>query len=255
MSMVIRRNGTSTERLLLSDRAYAALREAIITGALPPGSKISEPMVARRFGISRGPLREAIRRLEERQLVTRVPQRGVRVVELSAETLIDIFLVREVLEGLAARLAAERISQTDIDDLHRLLDAHETALDASDIYYQRDRDWDFHYRIAVCSGSRKLAELLGSDFYQLVRLYRYQHALAPGRARRAWLEHRSILAAIADRDGELAEFLMRRHVATARTVVQTALLAAGTPARGGGRGETSARPKLTINDCEKGVPS
>ena len=90
----------------LVDTLFERLSEAIVTGELAPGSKLSEPRLAARYGVSRAPLREAIRRLEERKLVQRTPRQGVRVVVPSLATAVELFKIREVLEGLAAREAA-----------------------------------------------------------------------------------------------------------------------------------------------------
>ena len=105
-----------------SDKTLAAnvmdlLVTAIVKGEIPPGTKISEPELARTYGISRGPLREAIRRLEGLRLVELKPHVGARVVQLSIKELIEIYRVREALEGMASRLAAEHMSQEEIDDL------------------------------------------------------------------------------------------------------------------------------------------
>ncbi|MEA3644303.1 MAG: GntR family transcriptional regulator, partial [Lamprobacter sp.] len=101
----------------LTDRLFDALQRAIVEGEMPQGSKISEPELARRHGVSRGSLREAIARLEACKLVERRPNLGARVVELSAEQLIEIFQLREALEGMAARLAAEAMTDAEIDAL------------------------------------------------------------------------------------------------------------------------------------------
>src|ERR1700738_2025119 len=95
----------------LADRAFGLLSEATIKPDPLPGSKSSEPEIARRYGVSRGPLREAIRRLQERKLVTRTPHFGARVVSLSPATLAEIFTVRAALEGIAARDAATNITR------------------------------------------------------------------------------------------------------------------------------------------------
>lgn len=216
-------DGGGTAQRTLADQVYEALVNAIITGELAPGSKISEPELARRFGMSRGPLREAIRRLEARRLVTRTAHVGARVVKLDRDVLIEMFMVREALEGMAARLAAERMEDREIEELETLLDSHAEALRHGRIYYQREYDWDFHYRIVVGARSPMIEEVLCGDLYQLVKLYRYQHSSNPGRAERALTEHRRVVAALKDRDAELAELLMRRHISTARSVLQASL--------------------------------
>lgn len=220
-----------TGQQTLADQVYDALVNAIVTGELAPGSKISEPELARRFGMSRGPLREAIRRLEARRLVTRTAHVGARVVELKRDVLIEMFVLREALEGMAARLAAERMEDGEIAELEALLEAHEKSLERDNVYYQREHDWDFHYRIVKGARSPMIEEALCGDLYQLFKLYRYQHKTSPGRAPRALTEHRRVVEALKDRDADLAELLMRRHISTARSVLQASIAQMDSEAR------------------------
>lgn len=218
-------NATPRARTL-ADQVYGALVEAIVTGELPAGSRVTEVDLARRYNVSRGPLREAIQRLEQQRLVTRTAHVGARIAELSTEVLLEIFLAREALEGMAARLAAERMSDAELDELGRVLDTHNAEMDDSPVYYQREGDWDFHYRVAKGARNGLIEDFLCGDLYHLIRLYRYQHKASPGRGRRALVEHRRILDALRDRDGDLAEILMRRHIATARKVLEASISSA-----------------------------
>ena len=206
----------------LSDHVFRCIQSAIVRGEIAPGSKISEPELARAYGISRGPLREAIRRLEGQRLLVRVPHAGARVVSLSPGELLELYEIRESLEGMACRLAAERMSEAEIDELRRVLDTHErdAAFQAGVGYYQQEGDFDFHYRIIQGSGNRTLSNLLCNELYQLVRMYRIQFSTMPNRPRQAFNEHHRILDAIAERDGELAELLMRRHIAASKRNVE-----------------------------------
>ena len=108
----------------LSGRTTVALREAIITGQITAGEKLNEPRLAEQFSVSRGPLREAIRRLVSMRLVTYVPNQGASVVTLDPQSIIDLYEVREALEGKAAALAARNMSEQDIAKLHDLLEIH-----------------------------------------------------------------------------------------------------------------------------------
>ncbi|MNZ90510.1 HTH-type transcriptional repressor CsiR [compost metagenome] len=202
----------------LSDHVFRRIQSAIVRGDIAPGSKISEPELARAYGISRGPLREAIRRLEGQRLLVRVPHAGARVVSLTQAELIELYEIRESLEGMACRLAAERMSEAEIEELRRVLETHQSdeAFQAGRGYYQQEGDFDFHYRIIQGSGNRTLSNLLCNELYQLVRMYRIQFSATPNRPRQAFAEHHRILDAIADRDGELAELLMRRHIAASK---------------------------------------
>jgi len=206
----------------LSEHVFRLIQAAIVKGEIAPGSKISEPELARTYGISRGPLREAIHRLEGQKLLVRIPHVGARVVSLNHAELIELYEIRESLEGMACRLAAERMSEAEIAELRSVLGTHERdeAFQAGVGYYQQEGDFDFHYRIIKGSGNRTLAKLLCDELYQLVRMYRIQFSTTPNRPRQAFAEHHRILDAIADRDGELAELLMRRHIAASKRNVE-----------------------------------
>ncbi|TWH77358.1 transcriptional regulator, GntR family [Azomonas agilis] len=206
----------------LSEQVFRQIQSAIVRGEIPPGAKISEPELARTYGISRGPLREAIHRLEGQKLLVRVPHVGARVVSLSHAELIELYEIRESLEGMACRLAAERMTPQDIDELRRVLDTHERdeAFRAGVGYYQQEGDFDFHYRIIQGCGNTTLARMLCGELYQLVRMYRIQYSTTPNRPRQAFNEHHRILDAIAEGDAELAELLMRRHIAASRRNVE-----------------------------------
>ena len=182
----------------------------------------AETELAERFGTSRGPLREALRRLESRHLVERTPHVGVRIAALDHRALIEIYYLREALEGMAARLAAAHMTAEEIAGLEALLAAHEQdeALRADTAYFQQEGDFDFHYRIIQASGNATLSQLLCGDLYQLVRMYRIQFSSTPNRPHQAFAEHQRILEAIAEGDGELAELLMRRHIAASRRNVE-----------------------------------
>ncbi|HSP00156.1 MAG TPA: GntR family transcriptional regulator [Thioalkalivibrio sp.] len=204
--------------ITLSERVFARLRQAIVEGEISAGSKISEPELASAYGISRGPLREAIGRLEACRLVERRANVGARVVTLTQADLMELYLLRESLEGLAARLAAERITDPEISQLRGLLGEHEQKVELQEgvAYFQKEGDPDFHYRIVQASGNARLIQLLCNDLYHLMRMYRYQFGMASSRAQDAFREHGHIVEAIADRDAEMAEILMRRHVRVSR---------------------------------------
>lgn len=205
------------EERTLSDKASSRLTQAIVTGELAQGQKLSEADLATRFGISRGPLREAIRQLEGMRLVTRVPHAGARVVMLDKSMLADLYRVREALEGMACRMAAQAMSQEEIDTLFMLLNRHEEEINAADglTYFQSEGDFDFHFQIALGSRNQMLIDLLAGELYQLLRMCRYRTSHLAKRTRPALQQHRQIAEAIAERDGDLAELLMRRHISGA----------------------------------------
>lgn len=202
----------------VSDSVLSRLSDAILSGDLKPGAKISEPEVSRRYGISRAPLREAIRRLEERSLVSRVPRQGARVVVLSPRRIEQIFVIREAIEGMAARAAALRITDAEIASLQASVDRqHEASRETgSHAYPFKTLDTDYHAAIARASGNEFLVKFLCEDYYALVELCRRAQRRRPERSRRSLIEHGQIVDALAQRDPDLAELLMRRHVAAAR---------------------------------------
>lgn len=203
----------------LAEQVYARLSAAILSGELGPGAKISEPALARQYGVSRGPLREALHRLQERRLITRSINQGPRVITPTPQGLVELFVVREALEGMAARLAAQHASDAEIAALRAAVT--ETADAPGEPAhmcsgFDEQRDHDFHAAIARSSGSPMLIDLLCGELYALLRLYR---GIAPGErphGRPAIIEHTRIVSAIEDRDPDLAELFMRRHIAAAR---------------------------------------
>ncbi|MGB7550469.1 MAG: GntR family transcriptional regulator [Chromatiaceae bacterium] len=211
--------------ITLADQIFTRMRREIVEGQIPPGSKMSEPELARRYGISRGPLREALRRLESSSLVVRRANVGARVIDLSSAQLLDLYYLREALEGMAARLAAERMSAAEIEELRALIALHErqVAQDHGLAYYQSEGDLDFHFCIVRGSHNARLQDLLENDLYHLVRMYRCQFGMVGPRAPTALREHGQIVEAIAERDGELAEILMRRHIRASRQQVERRL--------------------------------
>ncbi len=198
----------------LADLATHKLAQSIVTGELAQGQKLNEAELAERFGMGRGPLREALRHLEGMRLVKRTPNAGARVVILDRKTLSDLYAVREALEGMACRIAASQMSDEDIAQLAALLDRHETQIEkqGGKVYAQSEGDLDFHYQIARGSRNQMLMDLLGSEQYQLLRMCRYRTSRNAQRTKPALSQHRQIVEALANRDGELAELLMRRHI-------------------------------------------
>jgi DNA-binding GntR family transcriptional regulator len=202
------------EQGTLADIASHRLAQSIVTGELAQGQKLNEAELAERFGMGRGPLREALRHLEGMRLVTRVPNAGARVVVLDRKTLSDLYAVREALEGMACRIAAIQMTDAEIDQLRKLLDRHEAQIkkQGGKVYAQKEGDLDFHYQIARGSRNQMLMDLLGSEQYQLLRMCRYRTSRNAERTGPALQQHRQIVEALAQRDGELAEMLMRRHI-------------------------------------------
>jgi len=209
----------------LSPGIVDALSADIANGLIEPGHKLNETALAKRFGTSRGPIREGLRRLEERGLVIFSPNIGARVASYSLKKLFKLFQAREALEGMTARLAAESMSYDEKLSLRKVFNEHRQLFDEKqDIpYIQSPGDWDFHYLIAKGCRNPILTDLLCNELYQMIRLGRRQHQDIPGRGRRALDEHHRILEAIEESDGEMAEFMMRRHIKAASKILESFL--------------------------------
>lgn len=205
-----------------ADRVFEALQDAIVKGEIAPGTRVGEADLADRFGTSRGPLREALRRLESRGLVERTPHVGVRIASLNYEALIELYYLREALEGMATRLAARHMTDEEVAGLRTLLDTHiqDEALRADTAYFQPEGDFDFHYRVIQGSHNSALIQLLIGELYHRIRMYRYQFSAYANRPQKAFAEHQHIVDAIDARDDDLAEMLMRRHISSARRNIE-----------------------------------
>ena len=209
----------------IAERVYAELREAIVEGRILAGSKISEPELSRTHGISRASLRDALGRLEASGLVVRKPNVGARVVGLSSEGLLEIYAVREALEAMSARLATENMTDEQIEGLRDLLNDHDAQIASRKgaVYFQKEGDADFHYRIVLGTGNGRLIGLLGTDLYYIMRMYRYQFGMQSKRVPKAFVEHEQIVDAMGRRDAEQAESLMRYHIRASRLNVEKML--------------------------------
>ncbi|MGT3789242.1 GntR family transcriptional regulator [Vibrio cholerae] len=224
-SPLVRQASTEKESTK-SENLTEYLIEAIVEGELAPGSKISEPELAKQFQVSRGPLREALMRVEGLGLIERIPHIGARVIQLSPTKLVELYAVREALEGMAARLAARNITEIELAGLESLLSTHSTHIDQVEgaSYFHQQGDFDFHYRIIQASRNQQLIGLLCDELYHLLRMYRYQSPRSHSRPVEALEEHKFILRAIRQRDEELAEMLMRRHISRSRQLIQQQIM-------------------------------
>ena len=201
---------------VLTDRVVERLEQLILGGRYQPGEKLREQVLAEELGVSRGPLREAIRTLEGRRLLERTPRAGVRVVGVSPSDLEQILVAREALEGMAARQAAENMTGAEVNALRQTVSALQShPEDAPGAVFSAGPDNDFHRLIAKGSRNRWLENLLVKDVYTLLRLYRVQAARRPD-VTDSMAEHHAIINRIHARDGEGAEAAMRLHLRGSR---------------------------------------
>jgi DNA-binding GntR family transcriptional regulator len=198
-------------RELLADRAYADLRDRIVTLRIPPGAPIDEDVLGGELGIGRTPVREAIKRLALENLVTVFPRRGTFASEINITDLADISDVRMQLEGHAAYRAAQRITPAQQAELHELLAELEHSQCSDDTAALMALDTRVHRFIHRCAGNAYLEESLGRYFNLSLRIWylvldRLPHLLARVH------EHGELLRALADGDAERARAIITEHI-------------------------------------------
>lgn len=202
---------TLTENWSLADRVYSLLKKTIIEGKIPLGARLVEKDLASRLDVSRSPLREAIQRLQFDGLVRIVPRKGSYLVEFSEKELLDIFQVREQLEGLAVQLAVETITVAQLDAMEQKLFRVQEILSDDKASYPMEDERDFHDAILEASGNKRLADIMRTLQWQF-QLLRRRSGAVPGRARCALNEHLGILEALRACNGELARKRMCEHI-------------------------------------------
>ena len=197
--------------LSLVNQAYKELKRIILDHEIPQGGKLKEAELAAALGISRTPVREAINRLEREGLVEIFPQRGAFVVRFTEKDIYELFLIRENLEGLAAYLAAENMTEKDLAILKSCVDGFEEPYSKKDIQrYARD-DFRFHETIVMLSGSRRLTKLIAT-LHDHIHLFRLTTKGLSSRMKTSLAEHQQLIEAFRRRDAEEAERRMRQHI-------------------------------------------
>ncbi len=199
---------------LTVDDIVAEVQEHILAGIFAPGERLGEADLAQRFGVSRGPVRDALRKLAGVGLVTQSTNVGVRVREFSLAEAKAFYQLREALEGQVARLAAEAADPDAFRKIELLLKEHVQFIHVhpEQAYLQRDKDRDFHLVLSDIAGNPLIHNLLTEELYPQLVLLRQSHQLVKGRGAQAFLEHQRIAEAVYAKDGELASLLMRRHI-------------------------------------------
>lgn len=200
-----------------SDMVYAILHEAILSGILPPGQRLGEELLAALFDVSRTPVREALLRLETTGLAHRVPRRGLIVARITPQEIVEVYVVRETLDGLAAYLAAQFATPSDVAHLVTINEHFSRAAQAGNAVEMADLNLRFHEAIARIARNSLLSQFLTQIHHQVRRIpgTTFQH---PGRAAHAVEEHASIVNAIQAGDAERARQLATESMATARRI-------------------------------------
>ena len=214
--------GDTTVPRSQSEAAYLSIRDRILTLAMPPGSLVHEARLQEELSIGRTPIREALQRLAHEKLVRSVPNRGTFVTDVNITDLARITEVRVVLEGHAARLAAERCTAADRADIRRLLDELQTER-VNDQRELMRLDQEIHRRIYRCARNAFLESTLERYFNLSLRLWFLvlDHGV---RLREAVAEHTSMLEAVLAGEGDRAEEAMRRHVAGFESEIRKVLM-------------------------------
>ncbi|WP_166866913.1 MULTISPECIES: GntR family transcriptional regulator [unclassified Salinibacterium] len=192
-----------------SDIAGEIIRERIMSGALAPGARINEVVLADELKISRPPLREALRVLSGEGIVVIVPGKGAFVADLDLESFVHVAEVRLALEVETARLAAQRIERDDVAVIEDLMAQLETALAGQASAYPHHIE--FHHALAVATGNPHLTTALGEVIRQ-IRLASIQTNEDPQRAHQVIIEHRVIAEAVLAGDADAAADAMRTHI-------------------------------------------
>lgn len=195
----------------LADRIAEALRDAIIAGTLEPGSRVNESEIAARYRISRSPVREALRLLQQEGLVAMEPRRGAFVKRLTPQEVVDVYDVKSVLEGRATGLATRRMTESEIDSLAACVARMEREVAAGDMTAYVDSTRQFHEIIVRGAGNATLASI----YQGLERKIHWLRTLSlsrPGRVEVSLADHRAILDAMRQRDARRAEALAHAHI-------------------------------------------
>jgi DNA-binding GntR family transcriptional regulator len=200
-----------------SDLVYRVLQEAIIVSDLPAGQWLGEVQLARLFDVSRTPVREAILRLEADHLAVRVPRRGLVVSKITPQETIDVYVVREAIDGLAAALAAEMATPAEISNLEWISEQFARAAEAGGLDALAETNLRFHEAIAAASRNALLIAFV-KHIHRLVRRFHTTTFGHPGRAEEAAAAHRAVVQAIADRDPERARAMAMKDMAVARRI-------------------------------------
>lgn len=199
------------DRERAADGAYRLLRRAVLEHRLLPGTRLSVPALAEQLRVSRSPVREAVQRLVREGLASEQPHRGAVVIELSIEELLPIYEIREALEGLAARLAAIRLTTPEMEAMQRTLKEHRAAVRAEDLERHFAADMRLHGLIRTAAGNKELSDYL-DQLQGKIQVAMLSTSVTAG-AEQALMDHERIVAALAAREPEEAERSARAHIA------------------------------------------
>lgn len=206
----------------LREVVFETIREAIISGHLRPGERLMEVQLAEEMGVSRTPVREAIRKLELEGFLIMMPRKGAYVAGISLKDITDVFEIRAALDSFAAGLAAERITEEELNSLERSLFFVVESAGQNDLDGIVHTDTDFHDIIYKASRNERLIQIVNNLREQIQR-FRTTSLAFPGRMQIAVDEHRRIVEAISERNVALARALAQEHIENAENSMLEAL--------------------------------
>ena len=199
------------EFLPLRDVVFNTLRQAILTGELKPGERLMEIHLANKLGVSRTPIREAIRKLELEGLVTMIPRRGAEVAQITEKSMNDVLEVRRARDARCAELACDRISQEELQHLKKACDTFEEAVKTKDVKQIAQADVALHDIIVEATGNQRLIQLVNNLSEQMYR-YRFEYIKDSSKHERLVEEHKVIYESIVKKDKETASHMAKVHI-------------------------------------------
>ena len=207
------------EYLPLRDVVFNTLRQAILRGELKPGERLMEIQLANKLGVSRTPIREAIRKLELEGLVLMIPRKGAEVAEITEKSLKDVLEIRRALEDLAVRLACEKITKDELKELKKAGDEFKKVLKSQDITEVAEADVRFHDVIYMATDNPKLIQLLNNFREQMYR-FRVEYLKKDEVRPQLLAEHDEIIKFITEGNKEEASKVVTRHIENQALTVQ-----------------------------------
>lgn len=208
--------------LPLRDVVFNTLREAILKGELKPGERLMEMHLANRLGVSRTPIREAIRMLEQEGLAVTIPRKGAQVAKMTEKDLQDVLEVRDALDELAVVCACERMTQEQFVLLQKAMKDFEAATNTDDVRSIVETDEAFHDVIYAAAANPKLENIINSAREQMYR-YRYEYVKDTSVYAQLIEEHKAIIAGFEKRDVEYVKKIMHTHLANQIDAVRTVI--------------------------------
>ena len=195
----------------LRDHIFEKLQQAIYSGKLKSGERVTEKKVAEELGVSRTPVREALYRLTSLGLIKMIPHRGFLISRWSSKEIEDVIELRSVLEAFAGRLAIRHISEKEIDELKDLINKMRKAVSKGDVIKASCLNSLFHDKIVHASRNKELSEVM-EPIKNKIYHFRIISISTPNRLKKSFEEHKKILDAIINKDIELAQALISQHI-------------------------------------------